>query len=235
MIRRPPRSTLFPYTTLFRSLGPADDRSRVLADRAAEHLAAAGRRAYARGDLPAAAGLLSRAAALLEPEAPGRVELLIALSEALRESGERGAAERALDEAARTSDDRVLESSVAVARLRLQLQTDPQIRTEEVLRAADRAVRVFEQAGDERRLAKAWELRAWVPWFRCRAAAAEEAWLRAVDYARRAGDSRTEAQSLNMLVGAVWFGPTPVGEGIRRCEEIPDRAAEQPRIAASVL
>src|SRR5438132_8538510 len=74
MIRRPPRSTLFPYTTLFRSLGPADDRSRVLADRAAEHLAAAGRRAYARGDLPAAAGLLSRAAALLEPEAPGRSE-----------------------------------------------------------------------------------------------------------------------------------------------------------------
>src|SRR5260370_9137179 len=26
MIRRPPRSTLFPYTTLFRSLGDADDR-----------------------------------------------------------------------------------------------------------------------------------------------------------------------------------------------------------------
>src|SRR3712207_9305301 len=26
MIRRPPRSTLFPYTTLFRSLMPADDR-----------------------------------------------------------------------------------------------------------------------------------------------------------------------------------------------------------------
>src|SRR5256885_6624829 len=29
MIRRPPRSTLFPYTTLFRSVGGADDR-RVL-------------------------------------------------------------------------------------------------------------------------------------------------------------------------------------------------------------
>src|SRR2546427_10532947 len=27
MIRRPPRSTLFPYTTLFRSIIPADDRS----------------------------------------------------------------------------------------------------------------------------------------------------------------------------------------------------------------
>src|SRR3712207_8359956 len=28
MIRRPPRSTLFPYTTLFRSLGPAVDEAR---------------------------------------------------------------------------------------------------------------------------------------------------------------------------------------------------------------
>src|SRR2546422_3450639 len=28
MIRRPPRSTLFPYTTLFRSLAPGDLRSR---------------------------------------------------------------------------------------------------------------------------------------------------------------------------------------------------------------
>src|SRR3712207_6881302 len=27
MIRRPPRSTLFPYTTLFRSLGSMEDRS----------------------------------------------------------------------------------------------------------------------------------------------------------------------------------------------------------------
>src|SRR3712207_7848533 len=27
MIRRPPRSTLFPYTTLFRSLPPRDDRA----------------------------------------------------------------------------------------------------------------------------------------------------------------------------------------------------------------
>src|SRR5688572_31682381 len=29
MIRRPPRSTLFPYTTLFRSLLPACDRERL--------------------------------------------------------------------------------------------------------------------------------------------------------------------------------------------------------------
>src|SRR5260221_5483273 len=32
MIRRPPRSTLFPYTTLFRSLG-LDEASKLMADR----------------------------------------------------------------------------------------------------------------------------------------------------------------------------------------------------------
>src|SRR3712207_7338535 len=38
MIRRPPRSTLFPYTTLFRSAGaePADDRHRGEEDREGE-------------------------------------------------------------------------------------------------------------------------------------------------------------------------------------------------------
>src|SRR5260221_7824827 len=33
MIRRPPRSTLFPYTTLFRSQPRADERARVLLPR----------------------------------------------------------------------------------------------------------------------------------------------------------------------------------------------------------
>src|SRR3712207_8740817 len=34
MIRRPPRSTLFPYTTLFRSVGRSPSASRQLASRA---------------------------------------------------------------------------------------------------------------------------------------------------------------------------------------------------------
>src|SRR2546426_2203630 len=34
MIRRPPRSTLFPYTTLFRSVRVAEDRARARGDRA---------------------------------------------------------------------------------------------------------------------------------------------------------------------------------------------------------
>src|SRR2546430_11412502 len=41
MIRRPPRSTLFPYTTLFRSLaGPAPPRAGVHQDAGRDHLVA---------------------------------------------------------------------------------------------------------------------------------------------------------------------------------------------------
>src|SRR5256885_5342840 len=40
MIRRPPRSTLFPYTTLFRSVGCADARRSVADEGERIHLAA---------------------------------------------------------------------------------------------------------------------------------------------------------------------------------------------------
>src|SRR2546423_1652698 len=43
MIRRPPRSTLFPYTTLFRSLGAARGHRRQGAGRRAEKIPRAGR------------------------------------------------------------------------------------------------------------------------------------------------------------------------------------------------
>ena len=83
------------------SLGPVDAEGRALARRAATRLGAAGRRAYERGDLHAAVGLLSRAAALLEPGAAGRVELLADLGEALRETGEFDRAESVLEEVIR--------------------------------------------------------------------------------------------------------------------------------------
>jgi DNA-binding SARP family transcriptional activator len=217
---------------------PADYRARELAARAAEQLARAGRRAYARDDLPAAVGLLSRAAALLEARAPGRTDLLVDLAEALRETGDLERADAVLveaGEAAAVFGDPAREWHVRIARLRLQLQMDPEVKTEEVLRDASRAVEVFEPLGDDRRLAEAWALLAWVPWFRCEAAAAETALQRAVEHAGRAGDSRTGGQSLNLLIGAAWFGPLPVSEAVRRCEEILAQSAEQRRVTASAL
>ena len=218
-------------------LGPVDEEGRALARRAATRLGGAGRRAYERGDLQAAVGLLSRAVALLEQGAAGRVELLADLGEALRETGEFDRAESVLEEVIETASaagDEVLEARAQVIRLRLRLLTDPEV-TEEVVRRVEPLIETFEQAGDDRLLAKAWELLAWAPWFHCRAAATVDALERALEHARRAGDARTEAQSLNLSVGAAFFGPMPVPEAIRLCEAILAEPAQQQRIRASAL
>jgi DNA-binding SARP family transcriptional activator len=219
-------------------LGAQGERERALAGRAADHLAEAGRRAYARGDAPGAVNLLTRAGRLMEESALDRPELMADLAEALRETGDFAQAEEilaAVGAAATASGDRGLATYADMVRLRLQVAADPAVDTHELERGARRAVAVFEELGDERRLAKAWELLAWALWMRCQAGATEAALLQAIEHAQRAGDSRTEAQSLNLLLGAVFFGPLPVPEGVRRCQEIVARTAEQPRILSSAL
>src|SRR3712207_7736098 len=59
MIRRPPRSTLFPYTTLFRSFVEVAD-----AERASRRIA----RAESRGSLAGEGGAVDRAHRLLEQD-----------------------------------------------------------------------------------------------------------------------------------------------------------------------
>ena len=219
-------------------LGPVDEHGEELLLRASDRLAAAGRRAYARGDLPAAVGLLARASSLLEPGAPRLPELLVDLGEALRETGDFDGAEGVLAEAAEAAaelGDGGLEAAARLAGLRLRLTTDPEIKPDELLAEAKRAADVFARLGDERRLAKAWELMAWVPWFRCRAGEAEEALQRAIEHARHAGDRRTEAQSLHFLVGTAFFGPKPLDAAISLCEEILEEPAQQRRVVASAL
>src|SRR2546425_4805427 len=66
-------------------LGPPDDHARGLAALAARHLLSAGQRARTRGDVPAAANLLSRADSLWEGDNRDRVILLLDLSEALQD------------------------------------------------------------------------------------------------------------------------------------------------------
>ena len=59
--------------TYLSELGPLDDRGRAIGEDGARRLASAGRRAFARGDVPAAANLLGRAAALLPADHPERL------------------------------------------------------------------------------------------------------------------------------------------------------------------
>jgi DNA-binding SARP family transcriptional activator len=218
-----------------------DDRTRTLARRAAERLAGAGRRASSVGDMPAALRLLTRAEALLADDDPRdreRLELLLDLVDALRETGDFRRARAVLDDvvaAVRTSGDAVLSAIAVVHGAQLDLQTNPEMKIDAILKMADAAIEVFERSGDERHLAEAWRLRGRALWFRCRAGDAEEALRHAMEFARRVGDSRTEAQALNVSVGAAFYGPLPVAEASRFCEEILARPGEQRRIRASAL
>src|SRR3712207_8131954 len=62
MIRRPPRSTLFPYTTLFRSRFGRRQQGLAVLQQPAEGRAVNGRAAFAAVRVPAAADVLGRRA-----------------------------------------------------------------------------------------------------------------------------------------------------------------------------
>ena len=91
------------YRYLFQ-LGPIDDHARTIGERAATKLAATGRRAFERGDMAAAANLLERATALLEPLDPRRLALFPELGEALLQVGDFAHAESLLQDAVATAE-----------------------------------------------------------------------------------------------------------------------------------
>ena len=88
---------------LRRELGPLDAAGTALGARAAIRLAAAGRRALARDDLPVAADLLGRAVERLDADDPGRADLALDWCEALLSAGDVGPAAKAIDELGRAS------------------------------------------------------------------------------------------------------------------------------------
>ena len=83
-----------------------------------------------------------------------------------------------------------------------------------------RVIPIFERCDDHHGLCSARRLEAWLHWNEARAAAAAEAWERAAAHASGAGDEHARAEILTWIASSLWFGPTPIAEGIRRCEEI---------------
>jgi class 3 adenylate cyclase/tetratricopeptide (TPR) repeat protein len=220
-------------------LGRADPETGELAHRAATRLGRAGRRAFDRGDIPAAVALLTRATALLPADDPVRLQRQVDLAAALAEQGEFAASRAVLErtvEAARRLGDRSAEWHGRMVEAELRVSLDPGERTlEELRREAEEAIGVFEESGDHGGLAKAWHLVALIHWDEARAADTEQALERAVTHAGLAGDRRQEAEDLALLSMTPSWGPTPVKEGIRRCEQILERAAGHPRVEAFAL
>jgi tetratricopeptide (TPR) repeat protein len=219
-------------------LGPPSDRTAELARRAAEPLASAGERAFARGDMPAAVNLLSRAIRLLSSRDARRLELLPEVAFALMETADydrlAGVAREMDDAIAETGDGR-LQAHATVIGLWIRAFTHPEGWADEAERQARLAIATFGDLGDERGLARAWSLLGVVQCMYARFAPAADAWSRAVEHARRAGNRRDALEGLSWVPGMIAAGPTPAEDGIRRCRELFDQAQGDKKAMSSAL
>jgi DNA-binding SARP family transcriptional activator/tetratricopeptide (TPR) repeat protein len=204
-----------------RELGRSGGQVGALARRAAGFLEAAGTRAHARGDAPAAVRLLQTASSLVEADDPALARLLTQLGAAMIEAGQldgaAGTLERAQQVTATAGDQRAW-AHVRVQQLFLGLQVDVRGTTVAVAPLLPQMLRIFEHHGDQLGLCQAWRLRAAVHWLQADSAGAERAWQRAAAHARQAGDERQLTEILGWLASAALWGPTPAPEGIERCE-----------------
>ncbi len=201
---------------------PAGAQSTALAIRAAKHLEAAGSAAHDRGDDLAAVNLLDRAAVLLPADDPALGRLDTTLGTALTETGQLGRAKTVLDDAQRiatANGDTGQHAHARVQALLLGLKLDPHDAVTEIVRALPAVRLEFDRSQDELGLCRTLQLEAALYWNHARSASAENAWLRAADYARRVSDRRELAEILSWLASAALWGPTPAPDGIHRCKD----------------
>ena len=191
----------------------------ALAERAAERLAAAGRRASDRLDYRAGAALLDRAAELVRPH---RTDVILEL-EAAWAHGEfdvRGAVEMAdalaqRAEAAGDHSGAMLARAMAVEGRNFAGEPDA---TDEAIALCRAALPLEEERDDPRRLALLWEMLASAAEFHQQHDDAVEALLQALRYQRLAGYS----PSVPYLEWSLIIGPRPVDEAMRMMDELAD-------------
>lgn len=214
------------------ALGPIDDHGRALADRAAEKLASAGRRSFARGNVPGASDLLRRASSLIG-ETGDRVPVLVDLAEVLARAGELAGATRIsadVVEMAEAAGDQV---SRAYAKLSyLMTAVFPFVHHwvphEDALEEIGSAIKVFEEAGDERGLARAYATMDLEDQTAGRGDRMRSALETSLECARRASLEREEAWALGRLcITSVWDA-TPVEEAAERCHAVIANADDRP-------
>jgi tetratricopeptide (TPR) repeat protein len=219
-------------------LGPLGDHGRELAARAAGRLGSAGRRAFARADMSAAANLLRRAVLLLPAEDPTRLALLPPLAEALMEIGEFPWAMLFLDEATGpAAADPRLQADLVLTRLLVRHHVEDNLEQwrEEVAREAQRLIPVLQEQQADAELAKAWRLLGFVHGSACRYGDAAAAVKEAAEHARRANDRRLEARNISAYTFAALQGPTPAAEAIEHCERLVTEGVSDRQAEALVL
>ena len=219
-------------------LRPAEARSSPLPRRAAGHLEAAGRAAHDRDDVLAAVNLFVRAAALLPHDDPSLARLYTSLGAALTEAGQLEKASETLDHAQRIASaigDHGLRAHARAQALLTLLKLAPNKAASEIARALPELRSEFARSEDDLGLCQTLQLQAAMHWNHGRSAAAEDAWQRATEYARRVNDRIQLTETLGWLASAALWGPTPAAEGIRRCAAYLDEIGNHPSGQAVIL
>jgi len=207
-----------------RELGAVDDATRALARAAARCLGAAGRRAFLRKDASAAVNLISRAAALLPPDDPERVELIPNVRAMQGMSGDLAWADSILRDALESGQDQ-LRARALVQRALLRLFTDSHVTADELIAAAEEAIAVLASHRDDLGLARAWRLIEQAHYLARRAGPSTEAAERALVHARRAGDEFEIKENIEWLAVGHALGPTPAPEAVRRIQDLLEEAS----------
>jgi DNA-binding SARP family transcriptional activator len=218
------------------AMGQSTEAAADLAGAAFDRLGAAGRRAFARGDLPATVSLLRRALALRPPHEPEHQQLSVDFGDALRAAGDLGGAQSELartSAAARATGNEAAEANARVSLLRLEMQTRPRLSFRSVEQECRALIRKLDGPEDERGLAAAWGVLARVSWFRGRAAATEEALREVMRHAERGGDARIRNSALYLMSGVAFTGPRPVRDAIALCEWVLHRGGAVGHAAAA--
>ena len=197
-------------------LGVVDHEVRTLGERAAGRLAAAGRRAIARGDVGAAGNLLGRAAVLFPETSRERIEVLLELIEPLAVSGRAPEAEtltaEALSAAKELGDERLtVRARIEQAWLVVYTQGERSAEAS-TLRQAEAGIPIFERLGDDTGVARASEVVAMVHYYYGRLSEAAEASERGFRYADRARDVQLQGNHRLVRTVAAQWGFTPLDQ-----------------------
>ena len=204
-------------------LGPLDDEGRRIGEKAAERLSDAGRRALARGDVPAASNLLARAAGVLPEHHPRRLKILPQLAEALIEAGDLDRALAVLDDAQTAAvavGDAGLGALARLERLAVELYRSEGANVDEAIADAGDQIAILDRAGDHGGLARGWRFLTLAYGTSGRLDEATRAAEQYGRHAAHAGDNRLAARGASGYATVALHGPAPVSEVTIKCEEL---------------
>ncbi|MES2992405.1 MAG: adenylate/guanylate cyclase domain-containing protein [Pseudomonadota bacterium] len=220
-------------------LGPLDEQGLATGIDAARRLTGAARRAFARGDMHAAANLYRRSTALLPADHAQRLALLPELGETLMELGDFDDARAVLDEAAasaeRAGNQRVRASARIVRMLVRLYSAEPGDWSSAALQVAEETIPLLERENAHDELANAWRLSGQVHGIAMRYRQIVVAIEKSIAHARLAGDARMVARAGLALATTALYGPTPVAQAIEQCEGILSGGLTNRQVEAIVM